>query len=65
VKPTSYRLAILFAIVAAVAAAGSRAFSQTAIDGGGQPGLWRDSEGNYWCGGVCSPGQWCCSINHP
>jgi hypothetical protein len=28
----------------------------------GTQGLWRDSNGKYWCGGECSAGQSCCSI---
>jgi len=61
-----YRLAVAAAIVAAIAAAGSRALSQTALteDAGGKNGLWLDSDGEYWCGGTCAPGQKCCSI-HP
>lgn len=26
----------------------------------GQSGLYRDSDGSYWCGGECSSGQQCC-----
>jgi hypothetical protein len=65
---TPYRLAVLAAIAAAIVAAGSTALSQTAIApdaGEGSYGLWRDQDGGYWCGGVCAPGQACCSIHRP
>jgi hypothetical protein len=65
---TPYRLAVLAAIAAAIVAAGSTALSQTAIApdlGEGSYGLWRDQDGGLWCGGVCSPGQACCSIHRP
>jgi len=29
----------------------------------GVNGLWRDLDGNLWCGGVCGLGQQCCSIS--
>jgi hypothetical protein len=27
-----------------------------------QPGLYRDLDGNLWCGGTCGPEQRCCVI---
>jgi hypothetical protein len=38
------------------------AIAPDAKGGGGPYGLWRDFDGNPWCGGACGSGQACCNI---
>jgi hypothetical protein len=60
------KLRIKYCLTAAallgVGAGSMSAHSQTTYQSSPNKGLWRDLDGNLWCGGSCGVGQQCCDI---